>query len=641
MALDVNQGYDQIKQQVSTTKKYKQVKKDVNTLKKKYGSNLDLAEKETQTQLSELLKKSEKFEKSARKIKTQFEELLDISKLINTDKIDTTKGNNKTVKYLKKTFVNALNQLKPKIKDILIETAISAIGCSEDQQYQPNSTIYVNVKSFDFGGFLKIEPDSAVGKIQYEKKQIQYNQFPFSFNKELYQRIQNINQPYSVPSALNYKGVSGQDLFDFTYVNQYVSGSQTFYGDFIKVDLKPRNSNNIAEFIKDYYNTLDPLDFNNFFTRLVDQLSGAISIKTGAGDASLSDLNKVLKILERILGLCFDETKEIDVSGIAKVSELDNINDSFFEFTEIDLRDIELNITDVKSGVVEFEKCDNVKLPVNPNPVINFIDNLNFIDGGNNNNEITDASNITDVITQGFFPVDIDLDEEFLKEFPKALVLSLLSPKIVFPIMTMTKSLNNNSSDQINSYLDFVKNFKTYFVEFTSKISALFVKIIFDIVKKDIKNLVQSLISDIGDEKKKKYGKYVLSLTTILLTVGKIVKDVRECKKVVDDLQNLLSEVQKYTQSLPLPLLLASKLRKGYSKTNAFLNVIEKFEQLGLPTGPMPDGSPNLMLAAVQSIIEGMDDEMVENGRVDVGIGTLSVTPLFLTIPAKSSGVVM
>jgi hypothetical protein len=125
------------------------------------------------------------------------------------------------------------------------------------------------------------------------------------------------------------------------------------------------------------------------------------------------------------------------------------------------------------------------------------------------------------------------------------------------------------------------------------------------------------------------------------VSIAKTVKDFRECKSIINDLLGLLSQIQSFTQQLPLPLLLASKLRKGFSKTNAFLNVVSEFEELGLPTGPMPDGSPNLMLIAMKSIIDGMDREITENGRVDVGIGPLSVTPAFLTVPNSASGLFM
>jgi len=219
--------------------------------------------------------------------------------------------------------------------------------------------------------------------------------------------------------------------------------------------------------------------------------------------------------------------------------------------------------------------------------------------------------------------------------------MAVLSPKVVLPIMIMSKSIGQTVADEINSYIDFAKKLGTYLVGLVSKITALFVKIVYDIIKKDIKKLIVSIISDIKNEKTKKRTDMILSLTAIIITIANTIKDFRECKSIINDLLGLLSQIQSFTQKLPLPLLLASKLRKGFSKTSAFLNVISEFEKLGLPTGPMPDGSPNLMLVAMKALIDGMDKEITENGRVDVGIGPLSVTPAFLTIPNSASGLFM
>ncbi len=78
---------------------------------------------------------------------------------------------------------------------------------------------------------------------------------------------------------------------------------------------------------------------------------------------------------------------------------------------------------------------------------------------------------------------------------------------------------------------------------------------------------------------------------------------------------------------------MASKFVDGFSASRATLNVIEEFEKLGLPTGPMPDGSPNLMLAAVKGIIDGIDKEQSQNGQVQVAVDFLSITPIGQTIP--------
>jgi hypothetical protein len=638
MALDLNDGYKVIQEKVSATQKYKNIKKDADDLKKRKGESLETAKKLSTQQLSNLKDKRDKFKKDLNDSKkTQFDQLLDLTKLLS--KGGEKSGQTKTTKYLKKVFVTAITELKPQIKDILNDLGTSAIGCAQDQTYIGNQSIYIKVKSFDLVNFLKEDPESSVGKITYEKESIQYGTFPFSLNKSLYDRMQNINQPYSIPATLNYVGTSGQELFDITYVESYVDPIVGLVqGNFYKIDLKNRESNKIVEFLEDYYSTIDIVDFKNIFANLINQLTGAISIKKGDGDINLGDLTKVLLILKRILGLCFDSTTEIDVSGVSKVSEFDNIDKSFFEFTEIDLRMIDQKVSEIKLGIAEFEECGTVKLPVDVDSIISSVDALNYVDGKNNNNTINDAANITDTITNGFFPLKINIDLDFLKEFPKSLVMAILSPKVVLPIMIMAKSIGQTFVDEINSFMDFAEKLKTYFSELVSKIAALFVKIIFDIIKKDIKLLIAGIISDIANEKTKKRTAMILSLVALILSIAKIIKDFRECKSIINDLQALLSQIQSKTQQLPLPLLLATKLRKGYSKTGAFLNVISEFEKLGLPTGPMPDGSPNLTLISVKAIIDGIDKEITENSRVDIGIGPLSVTPLFQTIPKSASG---
>jgi hypothetical protein len=369
-------------------------------------------------------------------------------------------------------------------------------------------------------------------------------------------------------------------------------------------------------------------------------LSGAISIKRGDGKLDLSILQKVLLIIQRILGLCFDKTKEIDVTGSAKLSEGDSIDESFFEFTEIDLRIIDQTVSDIKLGVVEFEECDIVKLPVNTDDILTAVNNLNFF-GDDNNNAIDDASNLTDALTKnpGWFPLEINIDLSFLKEFPKALLVTILSPKVLLPLFIALKSIGDDIDNKINSFLDFMKNFKTFIIQLTSKITALFIKILVDIIKKDIKNLVSSIIADIGNEKLRLRLEVIKSLTEVVTTILNLVRDFRECKSIIDELLALLKLASKgFGNKVPYPLLLSAELLDGYSSTRAFLNVIEEFEKLGLPTGPMPDGSPNLMLASIKGMMDGMDKEEAQNGNYQIAVKPTAVLPIGITQGLTSYG---
>jgi len=179
-------------------------------------------------------------------------------------------------------------------------------------------------------------------------------------NKELYTRIQS-GQPYSTDNGQQYIGQSGQALFDIQYVDTNNIGET---GPWFKVTLPNRanNINKVGTFLADYYRTTKVVEFTNIMANIMESLSGAISISANVGVAQAEDTNKLMLIIQRVLGLCFDNKKEIDVSGIAKLAELDDIDESFFEFTDIDLRNIDQRVTNIKNGVVEFEDCGNVKI---------------------------------------------------------------------------------------------------------------------------------------------------------------------------------------------------------------------------------------------------------------------------------------
>ncbi len=578
-------------------------------------------------QISSAEKAKQKFQKD---FKTQFDQMLEVKFLTQKS------GDTKTTKYLKKKFVTAIEQIKPQIFDIVSDLGIKAVGCETEQEFPANTTIYIKVGAVDFVGLLKEDPNESVGKVSYEKNPITYNTFPFSMNKELYNRIQNINIPFSSPTfaGIDYKGPSTQDLFDITYVENYTDpNGNLVIGNFFKIDLKPRsnNTNKVSEFFKDYYSSIDIIDYKYLFTNLINQLTGAISIVKKDGNDKLIDFTKFLMVMKRIFGMCFDETKEIDVSGIAKVSQTDVVDDAFFEFTEVDLRYIDTIISDIKLGVVQFEECGTVKLPVDVNAVLDTLESLIFTPGSNNNNEIENAA---ENVTKPFERRGLNLDLSFLKEYPRALLMTILSPKTILPILIMAKSLGQDTVDAYNSFMEFAKKFKTYIVQLASKVMALFVKILFDLIKADIIALTKSILSDIKDESIVKKSLLVLSLVAL---ITKLVTDFRQCKSVIDDLLSILSLVEKSMKSqkkpLPYPLLVASRVLSGFSKTRAMLKVIERFDELGLPTGPMPDGSPNLFLAAADAIIGAIDEEETKNGQVQIAVDPLSVLPIGVTIP--------
>ena len=630
-SLDLNSDYKFIQDKVKATQAYTEAKSDYEKAQKKAGETFEKSKTFVNESIDSFKDQKKRFQK---KTKNQFEELLDLNNITGG------KGSNSS-KYIKNLLLQTLKNIEPKIFEILNQESINAVGCDQQQIYE-SQVLYIKVSSIDLGSLLKKDPSEEIGKILYEKDPVVIQNFPFSMNRELYQRIES-GQPYSVDNGQQYLGASSQPLFDIQYVELDNLG-QT--GPWFKVTLPNRvNSvNKVGEFLVDYYKTIKLVDFTNIIAQIMESLCGIISIQANVGLVQAEDASKFMLILQRILGLCFDNVKEIDVSGVAKVSELDGVDESFFEFTEIDLRNIDLRISNIKKGVIQFEECDNVDLPINTTAIINSLNNLNFVPD-------SDLENATDQVTETLinnpdwtgFGIDANIqatvDFNFIKLIVQGLIFALLSPKILLPIMTMLKSIGKNISDVIDSLQEFAKKFKKFVINLVSKIGSLFVQELFKLIKRDIQNLINQVIRDLSKEKSNKKIIMILKLIQLLILIAQFITDWRKCKSVIDELLQLLNiATVGWGGEVPLPLLYASQLLDGYSESRAFLGTIEEMQKLGIPTGPMPDGSPNLNVLSKFAQLKAQAKEDAENGKVQVAVGPLSITPAGLTVPASSFG---
>ena len=147
----------------------------------------------------------------------------------------------------------------------------------------------------------------------------------------------------------------------------------------------------------------------------------------------------------------------------------------------------------------------------------------------------------------------------------------------------MLKAIGQETTDAIKGLVDFVKQFKKFAINFISKIGALFVQELFELIKRDIILLIQRVISDIVKEKIDKRISMILKLIQLLLIVASFISDWRKCKSVVDELLALLDLITSslgFGNQIPLPLLFASQLLDGYSESRAFVGAIEELQKI-------------------------------------------------------------
>jgi hypothetical protein len=645
MSVDINQDLRDISSKLGVYQTYKEFRTGYDDLKKRAGNSFEEDKKYVAKLLNQFDRNSR--DKNDNTCQPFLESLLKQLKQLKGSGLGTET-------FVKRIFLDTLKDVKKDLVELLLDLFKKELNCGVNQTYQFNTTFFIPVSMVDLFGMLENSPQDKFGKLFYETNDINYTQytsdptvFSFSMNRELYKRTQNLNQTFSSVEGSNYEGTSTQNLFDISYVESYVDPVtlQTQNGNFFKIELKPRQSvTSPDQFLSDYMSTIDVLEFKSFFTYLSNYVTGAISFGQNDGKLKLTSVQKTLALNKRISCLCADKTQEISVAGTSKVSEVDNVDDSFFEITDVELRIIEQNISNIKLGVVEFEDCDNIKVPLNSEALLTALDDLQFNEDTDDLNEFQNALNIINPAVNNTFTAS--LNDGFLKQFLNALVGSILSPKVILPFMIMLYATKQQVPAQVKNIEDFTKQYRTFYIDFVSKLYSKFTQKVLKELKKQIIRLVTLLNTDILNEKKKKIQDMILSIVTLIAAPVNLVQDLRECKAGVDEILGLLNSgvkagINKLADRgtpIPLPLLMASQVLDGYSSTRAFLNTVENLEALGIPTGPMPDGSPNKFVASIKGILDGNSKEVSQNGKVAIGVGALTVTPAGITIPKDAYG---
>ena len=537
-------------------------------------------------------------------------------------------------------MVKTLRKIKPEVEEIVIEEIIKLLGCSQQQTYDGNQVFYIKTKTVDFKGLLLIDPTSNVGKVKYEKnKDLNYNGLKYPLNRQLFDRIQNEGVDYT------FKGASEQELFDISFVQQDNNG---VVGNYFKVDLKNRQTapNKVFEFVRDYYRRINFVDYSIVIGELMNELTGAISMQAQVGINQTQDNSKFGRILARVLGLCFDNREEIDVSGSSKIGELDNLDDDFFEFTDLDLMKIYQEVSNIQNNSVEIEGCDNIKFPVNSFQIVESIDELNFVDDADDEEVLNKIDNVFNTflnnpngigLTAGV-NLALKFDFSFISKLPVSFITTIFSPKVFLGVLIMLKALGKFTSDlDVNSMMDFTKKYKKLLIGLVSKIGSLFVRELFKFLKKEIVTLLKSITKDLGKEQVTRKYAVIVSLVAFLIQIIQLIRDWRQCKSILDQILALLKLPSLPGSGVPTPLLFFTNFLPGYSVERSFINSITELQRLGLPTGPLPDGSPNLGLLATYSQLAGQGKELWENAKTEMVIPPL-ISPAGPTSPLKWSG---
>jgi len=640
---------DSYKSTIQTTVNEDKIKK----LSDGLDSNISKAKSETLKQLNAM---GDIKQRAQQEFQNTFDELTNLLKksMPSGDKFKNTGSS--TMDFLVKQVLMASQNAKSRIGEIITDEVLKVAGCSEEQEFN-NQPIYIPVSDIDLKELLKNDPSVKPWSLRYEKNDISVGSQPFSMDRELYNRLQNQGTSFTSEYGNSYPGASGAGLFDLKYVTTYNDPITLtpIFGDFYEVTLSNRlTGNNVGDFLRDYYGSIDLIDFSMVSVEIMNMLTNIIDISGGISVNQKEEQSKFEKIIQRILGLCFDSKKEIDVQGTAKLGQLDNVDQSFFEMAPVDLKNIEIEVNNMIQGVTEFTDCNNVKFPVNTEALLDSMTKLINDDNGNAGDNANNLMSLVNDMSKDQdwklnLPSGVDLNlnvainSDFLKIIPKAVMFAILRPKMLLGLQIVMKSVNPNFSNilSFSSLESFIKTFGKFIVNVLSKIAAIFVEELFILLKKNLRLLVETLLIEVVKESKNKQASMIAGVIFMLIQLIKGFIDYRACKSLVDEILKLLNLGAAASGiSLPSFALAASSLLGGFSPTRAMTEVTERFQSLGIPTGDLPSGAVNIAMPAIAQQIKGSYQEQLSNGKVEVWIPPLSVPPVVAgsTLPAKASG---
>lgn len=100
----------------------------------------------------------------------------------------------------------------------------------------------------------------------------------------------------------------------------------------------------------------------------------------------------------------------------------------------------------------------------------------------------------------------------------------------------------------------------------------------------------------------------------------KIDKNLQKSQELADFFSFLLLENRLKIPKLGIFKILLAKARPGLDSEITTTSVISRFPEIGIPTGPLVNGHPNVMEAYTRVIIEEIYDAIQSEMRVDSAV---------------------
>jgi uncharacterized membrane protein YvlD (DUF360 family) len=536
-----------------------------------------------------------------------FSDMIDITNQFmgseKNSKNNIKQSNNSPKQKIKKHAITAMETTLNSAKEIAVKNISESLfmgeGICGTESVFSGDTITLRPNEFDLLDSLTIDPDSSCGKIIYEPKSPDINKQ--KVNRNLYDAFGGT--PYTFTSN------NGKDLFTATWD----SGNQRY--NITGLTQGAPGVTKVQEFISDYYSSMEFPDINHIIkTAMLLTIQGG----SQCGDSKKFNLSldKVMRLLKKLMSICNAPQNTNQVNAINMFDETDEDIEFYFDFDDVE--GIDLDDEDARyRRVLRFKDCYNFEIPVDSNHIDDFI----YLTKNKNPKLAVDeilnkvALDATQQSDSGLSLNDFlnNLLNNFILSLPKALMITILSGKLFLPLVVLYKIFKS-----IVGSIDIKELAKKFYKAITKTVKELFwlfIREFWKLIKSDLLAFVSKLVQKII---KNKYKRYLTIITALIALLKKILEEkIDNCYELFQTVLNTLNSSlsMKVPMNVPSILLTLSEGLPGFSQDRAYMNIMERLEASGIPTGPLY-GESNDIGNLVKSIIDGHTEEHDTNGFI-------------------------
>lgn len=237
------------------------------------------------------------------------------------------------------TLARDLPKIERFIKSACKTQLKELINCNNDPEipdYLKNTGAGINIelRNTDFFGLFTMDPLSEEGALVYQDATSGLN------SKDMHTFIYNTLQTENTPQDWGLQTMNNP-IMTITYSATTPTDSNILN---IKASQYYSDNKTLTDFNNDYIDSLELLPTAQMFNQLIDSLLGSISFKVKLPAHWIKKQEEVNKIIEKMM----------------EVNENTVIDESFFQFNNEDLWDIETIAKNRSKGIREFVTCDNI-----------------------------------------------------------------------------------------------------------------------------------------------------------------------------------------------------------------------------------------------------------------------------------------